>query len=222
MERHFHEELTILKDTLVSMAGLAEEMLDEAIRMLVDGDASLKPVIEEKENRVNHLQCEIDDMCTKLIALYQPTASDLRFILGCVKTNTDLERLADEAINVSHKACRRIGQPPLVEFKLIPEMAVIASAMVREGVQVFVSGDVLRARELIRRDKQLNQLKAEATVKSLGLMQAHPGELRWGLDLILSARNIERIGDHVKNIAENAIFVAEGSDVRHHFDGGDN
>jgi phosphate transport system protein len=220
MERHFCEELATLKNTLVGMADLAGRMIDDSIRMLVDRDASVAASIMENEDKVNHLQCEVDDLCTKFIALHQPTASDLRFIIGCIKTNTDLERLADEAINVMHKAARIIVEEPLPELQLIPEMAKKASAAVKEAIRAFVSGDVLKARELIRRDKELNQSKAEATAKGFELIRADPEALRRGLDLILAARNIERIGDHVKNIAENAIFVAEGSDVRHHFDEG--
>ncbi len=218
MERHFHEELSTLKCTLVAMADLAAMMLDDSIRMLAEHDMEAMDAIQANEDRVNHLQCEIDDTCTRLIALFQPTASDLRFILGCIKTNSDLERLADEALNVSRKAKRFIRESPIPKLDILHEMALIASSMVKEGIQVFVSGDVEKARKLIKRDKKLNKLKTETTAQAFALMEADPGALKVGFDLILAARNIERIGDHVKNIAENAVFVAEGSDIRHHFD----
>jgi phosphate transport system protein len=135
-----------------------------------------------------------------------------------MKTNTDIERLADEAVNVAHKAARLIKEAPIQDFEIIPEMARIASGMVRDGIQVYVSGNAAKAREVIRRDLRLNELKREASAKMEKAIMADPGMLRRGLDVILAVRNIERIGDHVKNVAENAIFVAEGCDVRHHFE----
>lgn len=215
MDRHFHEELASLKDDMILMAGLAEKMIESSIRALLERNALLLEGIDAMEARVNRMQCEIDDRCTKLIALHQPTASDLRFILGCMKTIIDIERLADEAVNVSHKAARLVQLAPLSGFSLISDMAKIASGMVRDGIQVYISGNALTARELIRRDEQLNALKRQATAGILPLIQADPSLLNTGLDMILAVRNIERIGDHVKNIAENAIFMAEGCDVRH-------
>jgi phosphate transport system protein len=215
MERHFHEELGALKDALLGMADLAEGMIDDSILVLVERKEALLASIEEREAKVNSLQRDIDDRCLKLIALHQPTASDLRFILGCVKTNTDLERLADEAINVSHKAKRLLSGPRLSETEALGTMGKIASAMVRDAVRIYVSGKAFEASELIQRDKALNDLKRQATDLALGLMCGENETVRRGLDIVLAARNIERIGDHAKNIAENAIFVAEGRDVRH-------
>lgn len=218
MERHFNAELAELKDKLVEMAELADTMIVDAIKALVERDASVLKSIDAAEDKVNHLQCEIDDRCTKLIALHQPTASDLRFILGCMKTNTDLERLADEAVNVAHKASRLVKLPPVTEFTMIAEMGKIASGMVKDGIKVYVTGDAAKAREVIRRDQQLNELKSRASEKMTELISKHPDFLKQALDIILAVRNLERIGDHVKNVAENAIFVSEGSDVRHHFE----
>jgi phosphate transport system protein len=218
MERHFSAELAELKDMLIEMASIAEKMIRDSIRALAERDASALEPIDAAEDRVNHLQCEIDDRCTKLIALHQPTASDLRFILGCMKTNTDVERLADEAVNVSHKASRLLKLPPIDEFEIIPEMGKIASAMVKDGIHVYTSGDTIKAREVIKRDQRLNDLKSQATDAMTDMIAKNPGCLKQGLDIILAVRNLERIGDHVKNIAENAIFVSEGCDVRHHFE----
>jgi phosphate transport system protein len=221
MERHFHEELAALKKALVDMAGLAEEMICDSIRALIERDESVFGEIDAMEGKVNRAQCEIDDTCVKLIALHQPTASDLRFIIGCIKANTDVERLADEAVNVAHKASRLIKGRPIAHAELVAEMAEIASSMVKKGLEVFVSGKASEARDLIRRDQSLNDLKGQVTDAMLDLIRAEPDRLRDGLDLILAARNLERIGDHVKNIAENAIYIAEGTDVRHHFEDDD-
>jgi phosphate transport system protein len=223
MERHFDEELGALKDTLVRMAGMAETMIGDSIRMLVEGTDSALAAINENEDQVNRLQCEVDDICTKLIALHQPTASDLRFILGCIKTNGEIERLADEAVNVSHKA-KRLGASTAASgpsggtpgLELLAEMGRIASGMVRDCIRAYVSRDSSLAREVILRDERLNELKAESTRRAKEGMASAPSAVQRGMDIVLAARNIERMGDHAKNVAENTIFVAEGRDVRHY------
>jgi phosphate transport system protein len=217
MERHFHEELGSLKDKLVAMARAAETMIEDAVRLLTGPDRELVASLEAREAEVNRLQCEVDDQATRLIALHQPTASDLRFILGCIKTNADLERLADEAINVSHKAVRLTACGNPEECRVIVEMGGIAASMVREGIRVFVSGSSGEARDLILRDRELNALKKEVTAKMTAAMKAQPDKIQAALDVLLASRNLERIGDHVKNIAENAIFIREGRDVRHKY-----
>ena len=218
MERHFDEQLAALKHQLVKMSALAEIMIGDAVRALVERDPEALKGLAAKEEQVNRLQVDIDEACLTLIALHQPAAGDLRFILGAAKTNTDLERLADQAINIADKTRRLIQEPPLKNLVLIPRMATIARAMVTESLHAFVNRDVFQARNVLLRDDQVDALKAEVTAEMLRLMAAQPAALERALGLILIARNLERIGDHATNIAENAIFVVEGRDVRHHAD----
>ena len=218
MERHFDEELAELKHMLVKMAGTAEQMFNDAVLMLVQRDESVRDAVNRHEHEVNQMQCEVDDRCTRLIALHQPTASDLRFILGSIRTNADIERLADEAVNIMHKAERLLEEPPVTQFVVIPEMAAIAAGMVKDSIHAYVNGAVDEAREVILRDAQINELKKQATARMVDLMTTDPGAVSRALDITLLTRNIERIGDHAKNIAENAIYVAEGRDVRHRRD----
>ncbi len=215
MERHFDEELAGLKHTLVRMAGLAEDMIGDAMRMLVERDASVRDELNRHEVEVNQMQRDVDEICLKLLALHQPTASDLRFILGAIKTNSELERLADLAINILHKAQRLAEQPPLITFTVLPEMAALAAGMVKDSIHAYVNRSVDEARAVILRDARLNEMKAQATDKLLAMMRADAATLERAVNVLLVTRNIERIGDHAKNIAENAIFVAEGRDVRH-------
>ncbi len=215
MERHLDECLSELKSRLLEMSACAESMIVRAIAALVDRDASAIPQVYEYEARVNRLQIEVDEMCLRMIALYQPAAFDLRYIIGAVKTNADLERLADLAVNICHKAERLQKEPPLSEFQVVPRMAQIASEMVVESLHAYVERAPDRARAVLARDEALNEGKAQVTAQVLDLMGRDPSHARWALDIALVARNLERIGDHAKNIAENAIFVAEGKDVRH-------
>lgn len=215
MERHFDEQLQGLKPHLMKMSALAETMIGDAVKALVQRDASVIPLVYEREAQVNRMQIEIDEMCLTLIALHQPAAGDLRFILGAAKTNSDLERLADQAINISDKTRRLLELPPLQPLVRIPRMADIARGMVTDSLHAFVNRDVLRAREVLLRDDEVDALKAEITADMLRLMSADPTAIERALGLILIARNLERIGDHATNIAENTIFVVEGRDVRH-------
>jgi phosphate transport system protein len=215
MERHFHEELTVLKHQLIKMCALAESMIGEAINVLVERQADLIPVIRQHEAEVNHMQVEIDEACFTLIALHQPTASDLRFILGVAKTNSDLERLADQAVNISQKAEHLMKHEPLKPFVIIPKMTAIARSMVKDSLHAYVDRQPEQAREVIACDKQLNDLKRQIVAEMSDFMAKDPATVPYALDIVLVAHNLERIGDHAKNIAENAVFVVEGKDIRH-------
>ena len=217
MERHFDEQLTVLKRTLIKMSALSEAMISDAIRVLCDRDKSAIPPIREHEDQVNHLQIEIDEICFRIIALYQPTAGDLRFILGAVKTNGDLERMADLAINICGKAERLLEQPlPEPLATSLPEMAELARLMVKESLHAYVNRAVEQARVVLLRDDRLDDMNRRIKKDLTALMQKDAGMIKQALDLLLVARNLERIGDHATNIAENAIFVVKGLDVRHH------
>ncbi len=218
MARHFHELLAELKSRLVQMSALAETMIADAVRVLTSRDASGAAGIRQKEIEVNRMQVEIDETCFTLIALHQPAATDLRFILGAIKTNSDLERLADEAINILNKAERLLREPPLTTLEIVPRMAAIARDMMKDSLDAFITLDTAKAREVLRRDDEVDQLKVEATGRLLEFIAADPTTMKRAMALILAARNIERIADHATNIAENAIFVGEGRDVRHQLD----
>jgi phosphate transport system protein len=216
MERHFDELLNELKHALFKMSALALTMIDDSIRGLVDKDEKAITSVYEKEEQVNQLQVEIDEMCLTMIALQQPMASDLRFILGAAKTNSDLERLADQAVNITNKAEKMLHDTPLQPFVIIPAMAALASRMVHDSLHAYVNRDCATARDVLMRDDELDDMKIKVTEIMLGYMAKDPATIAQALALILIARNLERIGDHATNIAENIIFVVEGRDVRHH------
>ncbi len=218
MERHFDEQLQGLKSHLMKMSALAEVMIADAVKSVVERDAAAVAPVYEREELVNHMQIEIDEICLTLIALHQPAASDLRFIMGAVKTNSDLERLADEAVNIVQKAEHLLKVPQLKPFEVIPEMATIARGMVRDSLRAFVNRNVDLAREVLLRDDRLDDLKAKMSEVLTAYMTQDPAAVPCALDLLLISRFLERIGDHATNIAEVTIFVVEGLDVRHHAD----
>jgi phosphate transport system protein len=218
MERHFDEQLQALRSHLMKMSAMAEVMIADAVRSVVERDEAAISPVYEREELVNTMQMEIDECCMKLIALNQPAAADLRFILGIIKTNSELERLADEAVNIVKKAEHLLTVEQLKPFELIPETSNIARSMVRDSLRSFVNRNTSLAREVLHRDDQLDALKTK-TVKLLeDCMAENSQTVSRALDLMYISRCLERIGDHATNIAENAIFVVEGLDVRHHAD----
>jgi phosphate transport system protein len=218
MERHVDELLGALKTQLVKMSALTERMIADALKMLVDRDESVIAAVRQHEEQVNLMQMDIDETCLSLIALHQPTAGDLRFILGAAKTNAELERLGDQAVNVCQKAARLLREPPLKPSARLPRMAILASGMLKDSLHAFVNRDVQKARDVLKRDDELDALKRDITAELVALMRQDADLIARAMDLALVARNLERIGDHATNIAENTIFVVEGRDVRHHVD----
>lgn len=216
MERHFDENLQALKFHLMKMSAIAEVMISDAIKAVVERNEAMIPPVFQREDQVNRMQIEIDETCLTLIALHQPAAGDLRVILGAVKINGEVERLADEAVNIVQRSEHLLKEPALKPFEIIPEMAMIARGMVRDSLHAFVNLNVDLAREVLMRDDRLDDLKDAITVELTAYMTQDPASVSRALDLLLISRYLERIGDHATNIAEIAIFVAEGRDVRHH------
>ena len=218
MERHFDEQLQGLKNQLMKMSAMAEVMIADAVRSVVERDEKAISPVYEREELVNQMQVEIDETCLTLIALNQPAAADLRFLLGAVKTNAELERLADEAVNIVQKSEHLLHASPLKPFEIIPQMAPIARGMVRDSLRAFVNRNGDLAREVLLRDDQLDELRTAIAEELTRYMTQDPEAVPRALDLLLISRYLERIGDHATNIAENTIFVVEGLDVRHHAD----
>lgn len=216
IQRHFEEIEQELKVRILHMGSLAEEMIHTAIHALIDRDKKVLNMVYEKEKEVNGLHIEIDDRCFKFLALQQPAGADLRFIMAAVKINADLERIGDQAVNISQTTEHLLTHPPL-ERKLfdIPRMAELANKMLKESLDSFVKKDVKMAQRVVSRDAEENQLKSEAFNELSQLMQSDSSTIQRALSLILISRNLERIADHATNIAEDVIFMVLGKDIRH-------
>lgn len=218
MERHFDEELKSLKERILYMGSLIESMTYNAIKALVDRNVELVKEVFKTEDDVNKLHIEIDDMCLKLLALRQPTAVDLRFITSAMKINSDLERMGDQAINISENTEDLLKQPQLKPLIDLPKMADIAKNMVKDSLDAFVKKDVELAKSVLAKDDEVDNLKDQIFRELLTYMITDPNNIERSLDLILISRNLERIGDHATNIAEDVIFMVIGKDIRHHSD----
>ena len=212
---HFQEEMDQLKARLLEMGGLAEERVRSSVRALVERDNSLVDSVLTGDMPINQLHIEIDSRCVRLLALHQPMAVDLRFILSAVKINTDLERVGDLAINIAEAAVRYLSHPPVKALIDIPRMADIAQRMLRDALDAFVRRDTTLAQQVLDADDALDALKTQVFRELLTYMLADPHTIEPSLDLILISRHLERIGDHATNVAEDVIFMVSARDVRH-------
>jgi len=219
MERQMHEEIAQLKQRLLYMAGLVEEMVFKSTRALNERKPELFIEVHEREKQVNALQLEVDDRALKLLALQHPLAQDLRFVVSAMKASTDLERMGDQAVNIAQntKVIMDSGPAPdLDALDDLPKMSEAVGWMVRESLNAFVNQNVDLARQVLDRDNEVDKYKNQALEDSLGVMSREAREARCALATILISRNLERIGDHATNIAEEAIYVMLGKDIRHH------
>ncbi len=215
MKKHYSEQLAGVRELVLRMGGLVEQMTRRVVQSLVQRNLNLLAEVRAMENQVNQLHIEIDEACLELIALRQPAAADLRFIAAAMKINTDMERIGDQAINITEHAESLLAVPPLKPLIDIPRMAEIAQEMLKASLDAFVNGDDEAAFETILRDDTVDQLKDQVFRELLTYMMADPSTIPRALDLILVSRNIERIADHATNICEDVIFMVKGKDVRH-------
>jgi phosphate transport system protein len=221
MERHhFEAELQALRNQLLTMGALVEERVHRAVQSLVDRREEEARWIIASDKEINDLQIDIDDRCLKLLATQTPLAVDLRLITSAMKINADLERVGDQAVNIAESVLALIPLPPLKPLIDIPRMAAVTEKMVRDALDSFVRRDAALARDVLRRDDEVDSLKDQVFRELLTYMMADPGTIQRALSLILISRNLERIADHATNIAEDVIFIAEARDVRHHAEEG--
>jgi phosphate transport system protein len=213
--RHFAEELEEVKRRLLVMAGLAEERVRIAMRALVERDRARLAEVISGDQSINSLHLEIDDRCFKLLALHQPMAVDLRMIVGALKINTDLERVGDLAVNIGEAAERYVNHPPVKPLIDLPRMSNMAQRMLHASLAAFVSRDVGAARR-DRAGRHAGRVEGSDFPGVADLHAWHVQTIEPGIELILIARHLERIGDHATNIAEDVIFIVEARDVRHH------
>ncbi len=214
-KRPFLVELDELQQRLLSMAGLVESAIHRSIRTLVDRDPGQAQQVWDNERRINEMEMEIDEVATRILALHQPVARDLRFITAAIKINSDLERIGDLAINIVQRAVSLAGKPQVKPLIDIPHMAKLAECMVRKSLDAFVKRDPLLAQNVLMSDDEVDALKDSVYVELIGFMHKEQSGIHPAVDLIFIAHNLERIADHATNIAEDVLFLVNGVDVRH-------
>jgi phosphate transport system protein len=216
MHRHFDEQIQDIRQKLVRMGGLAESMIASALRMLIERDGRHFRDVSEREEQVNSLQIEIDDLAVRVTALQQPVGSDVRFLFMAARITSELERIADQAVNICQSAEHLLKAPPLKPFVDIPIMADIAQRMVRDSLDALVRKEVAIAERVLREEDKVDAFRDQIFRELLTYMMADPATIPRALSLILISRNLERVGDHATNIAEEVIYWIQGRDIRHH------
>lgn len=216
MERHFDQELKRLRERLLAMAGLVEEAVGRSIQALVRRDPALTRQVIECDHAINTAEIEIDELCMRLLALYQPEATDLRLVAMAFKINNDLERMGDLAVNIAERTLDLLNEPLLKPLIDIPRMAELAQAMVRDSLDAFVRRDADLARNVCRRDDEVDQINDQIFRELLTYMMNDPKSIERALGLILIGRHLERIADHATNIAEDVVYLVQGKTIKHH------
>lgn len=215
MPKRFDVARTELKDQLVAMGEVAKEMIHTAVRALVEREKGLVSEVNRLEDQVDRFQIEIDDSAVRLMAMFDPVATDLRFILMAARINTELERIGDQAVNMCDNVELLLSEPELKKLVDLPRMADIAANMVRASLRAFREGSTEKANAVIKADEEVDGLNDQIFRELLTYMLADAQTIRRSVALILIARALERIADHATNIAEEVIYMVKGEDVRH-------
>lgn len=217
MQRHFDDELKELHKDILKMGVMTQEAIFKSIDSLKNRDAAQARQVIIDDGRIDDIENEIDEKCIDLIARYQPMAGDLRFIATAMKINSDLERIADLAVDICQRAEELIGKPVLKPLVDIPKLAQIAQHMVKESINAFINRDAGLAREVIKSDPQADELRNRVSDELINdYMARDPKTADRAVPLLLISRYLERICDHTTNIAEDVIYMVEGRVVKHH------
>lgn len=219
MKRHFEKELESLKTSLIKMGSLAEEAIRLAVRSLIDNDPDLARRVINNENRINSLEIEIDNSIIDILALQQPVAVDLRFILAAQKINNDLERIGDHAVNISESVLNLLKTPLQEPLYEIPKMCEIAQSMLRNALDGFIHQDPHLGKTVLEQDDIIDELNRKMSAEVIELMKSDKKSIDGGLELIRISRNLERVADLATNIAEEVIFITQAKIVKHRADG---
>jgi phosphate transport system protein len=213
--RPFFEQLKVLEDRLMEMAGTVRMSIRKSIQCLTERNEDFASQVIRAENLVNQLEIQIDDLAVTLIALNQPVATDVRLIVAALKINTDLERMGDLAVNIAQRALAIIQAPPLDSNPPIPRMAACVEKMVEDSISAFVQRNADDARRVLLADDEVDNLRNTLFENLARRMETDGYSVRHALAAMSIARNLERIADHATNIAEDVIFLVRGIDVRH-------
>lgn len=215
MTTHLEMELDHIKERVFEMADRSTESIEKTIAALKDLDLAATDRIIEKDSVIDELEKDIDDECIRILVTRQPAASDLRFVLAMLKINTDLERIGDLSVNIATETKHLCGKPHVKPLIDIPRMAAIAVEMLRSTLDAITTMDSEIAKKVIARDKDIDDLNKQLFRELFTIMMENPALISQAFSLIIIARLLERIGDHVTNIAERVVYFVEGVDIRH-------
>lgn len=214
-DREYAAELRQVRENLLRMAGLVEQMIADSTRSLAEDNLELARQTIELDFKVNRLEVDTDELCLLILAKRQPVATDLRFITLAMKMVTDLERIGDLGVNISERALALEGTPVAPISDRITRMSEVTQRMVRDSIDAFVSRDVPKANQVFEIDEEVDELYRLVSLELQEAMHSDPDYVERGIHLQAVAKFLERIGDHAQNLAELAVFIVKGKDIRH-------
>jgi phosphate transport system protein len=215
-DRNYQAQLDELRQRLTRMAEIVEEMLGSSMRALVDGNVELARETIRRDRSVNRLELEADELCTEILARWQPVASDLRFVTIAFKMVTDLERIGDLAVNICERVVDMAEHPKVWDLAGIERMAVVVRSMIRDAIEAFVLADADKAQAVIERDEEVDELYHTLFRSFVATIKENPANLvRDGIHVLSIAKWVERMADHCTNLSEQVVFMVKGKDVRH-------
>ncbi|HXC88938.1 MAG TPA: phosphate signaling complex protein PhoU [Stellaceae bacterium] len=220
--KSYDEELRRLNNAITEMGGLAESQLATAIEAVVERDSELGASVVEGDARVDQLQHEVDNLAVRILALRQPMARDLREIFAALKIAADIERICDYAANVAKRAIALNQAPPAQPVHALPRMARVAELMVKDVIDAYVARDADKAYAVWMRDEELDEMYSSLFRELLTYMMEDPRNIGPSTHLLFMAKNIERIGDHATNIAEDLYYLVHGTPLTQKRPKGDN
>lgn len=215
MQRQFTSQIESLRSLIVEMGGLVEKALDEAVQALTQKNSMRFKHVHEIEAQINAKHKDVDNACIGFLAKQGPVAQDLRLVVSIIKMNTDLERMGDQCVNIAYTGEDFLSRKDVPSLNDIELMSQLVRKMVKDSLDCFVRLDQDLAREVLRLDDEVDTLKSKTMRDIAQYIPKHPEQVEASLDLLLMARNMERLGDHATNIAEDVIYVASGKDIRH-------
>ena len=215
MSVHLQREIERVKKNILAVCAIVEDQVQCSVRALLERDVDLARSVEERDDEIDHREVEIEEECLKILALHQPVAIDLRFIIAAMKINNDMERIGDLAVNIARKAVSFAGEPHIEISFDIAGMWQKTQAMLHDSLDALVNMDAALAADVCRRDDEVDRIKHEIRVGVEEAIRREPEQVRPLMRLLAVSRNLERIADCATNIAEDVIYMSEGRIIRH-------
>ena len=208
-------EIKGLQHKILEMAGLAEQMLRQAIESILTRDSALARLVVATDDKIDLFENEIESSCIQLIALHQPVAIELRFLTTAMKVNYNIERIADKSVSIAKRSIELSEHPPVKPFVDLPYVAQVIQTMVKDAIDAFVNRNAEHALEVRARDDEVNAIYEKMLHELLTTLREHPRLIQPGISLLLLFRHLERIGDLAANISEEVYYLVKGDVIRH-------
>ncbi len=216
MTRHFEKELDTLRTTLIRMASLVDEQIENAVKALLQSDRELAQTVIQSDGKVDEFDNEIDRQCMRIFALSQPVAIDLRLLMAALKINSELERIGDIAVNLAERVEPLLSYKGFVNSAGMEKMVLLARKMVRDAIDSFINSDEQLAQKILEADDQIDDYDATIFGNMLKTMVKDPANVEPGAHTMMLSRHVERLADHATNIAEDVIFLINAKIIKHH------